>query len=316
MSNNEQNTRDVSKDPQQVSQPTTATNTGQHWTELSIDPNIKLYIDESICAATTLVISQLSSKYTDSLFDKQRLWNEQLQTNINNSLAQMVRSSMHGGTLTRMDSSSSVDLMDSPQQRQRPSCTSDSPQSMDKGKETVPASGKYPPTPVLNDLIARASKVSIQGQTPPVTAPPTASAPMRSIITPAVVQLFKMTPRKYPSFDYTKFKNMYEVQGFSNPQAARTEMIRLWWVTNWSEGQKMIESLPYKPSISIKLWKAVAFGSYVNLQDFTHKNMLSNIKEMDDEPILQTEGGTISVKKCTRHMAFADISEWLLVFKS
>ncbi|CAG8662617.1 14216_t:CDS:2 [Gigaspora rosea] len=212
MSNNEQNTRDVSKDPQQVSQPTTATNTGQHWTELSIDPNIKLYIDESICAATTLVISQLSSKYTDSLFDKQRLWNEQLQTNINNSLAQMVRSSMHGGTLTRMDSSSSVDLMDSPQQRQRPSCTSDSPQSMDKGKETVPASGKYPPTPVLNDLIARASKVSIQGQTPPVTAPPTASAPMRSIITPAVVQLFKMTPRKYPSFDYTKFKNMYEVQ--------------------------------------------------------------------------------------------------------
>ncbi|CAG8483490.1 13970_t:CDS:1, partial [Gigaspora margarita] len=184
MSDNVQNTRDVGKDPQQISQPTAATNTGQHRTELSIDPNIKLYIDESIRAATTSVISSIK-QYTDSLFDKQRLWNEQLQTNINNSLAQMVRSSTTGGTLTRMDSSSSVDLMDSPQQRQRPVCTSDSPQSMDKGKETVPASGKYPPTPVLNDLIARASKVSIQGQTTPATAPPTASAPMRTITTPA-----------------------------------------------------------------------------------------------------------------------------------
>ncbi|CAG8654388.1 22692_t:CDS:1, partial [Dentiscutata erythropus] len=66
-----------------------------------------------------------------------------------------------GGTLTYVDSSSSIDLTDSPQQQQRSLYASDNSWSTEKGKETASALGKYPPTPVLNDLIARASKVSI-----------------------------------------------------------------------------------------------------------------------------------------------------------
>ncbi|RIB05488.1 hypothetical protein C2G38_2253785 [Gigaspora rosea] len=96
-----------------------------------------------------------------------------------------------------------------------------------------------------------------------------------------------------------------------------TESIRLWWVTNWQEGKQIIESLPFKPNISTKLWKSIAFGSYVNLQEFSYKNLLITMKEAEDDPVLQsTEGGSISIKKRPRHTAFSDISEWLLAFKS
>ncbi|RIB18852.1 hypothetical protein C2G38_2036547 [Gigaspora rosea] len=131
------------------------------------------------------------------------------------------------------------------------------------------------------------------------------------------MHLLRSIARKYPSFDYNKCKGVHDIHGFSNPLLARTESIRIWWVMNWPHRQKIIETLPFKPNISLKLWKAVAFGSHVNLQDFTYKNLLSSIKEAEDEHILQSaKGGTISIKRRSYHTIFADISEWLLAFKA
>ncbi|CAG8774630.1 12643_t:CDS:1, partial [Dentiscutata erythropus] len=49
------------------------------------------------------------------------------------------------------------------QQLQKPTNSASTP-PMVKGKETAQPMGKYSPTPVLNDLIMRASKVMLQGQ--------------------------------------------------------------------------------------------------------------------------------------------------------
>ncbi|CAG8760283.1 822_t:CDS:2, partial [Racocetra fulgida] len=90
-------------------------------------------------------------QYTDFLFEKQRLWNKQLQININSTLTQIVQPNMPSSTLTH--------LTDLSQQQQRLYCAYNNPQIMDKEKETTLASGKYSPIPVLNDLITRALRL-------------------------------------------------------------------------------------------------------------------------------------------------------------
>ncbi|CAG8839371.1 22338_t:CDS:2, partial [Racocetra persica] len=140
MSNTAPNPRDNDKDLRTVVQPApttsaSATTSNNPRSEAHIDPSIKAYIDESIRSATTSIIGSFK-QYIDSQFDKQRLWNEQLQANISNILAQATR--------TR--------------------------------KETAQPMGKYPSTPVLNDLIMRASRVTLQSQdsiTPPSAHPAT-----------------------------------------------------------------------------------------------------------------------------------------------
>ncbi|RIB19563.1 hypothetical protein C2G38_2306651 [Gigaspora rosea] len=117
--------------------------------------------------------------------------------------------------------------------------------AVDKGKEAAQPTDKYPQP-----------RVTLQGQDTGATA-----AAAQPTMPPTNLLLIRVVSRKYPSFDYAKFKNLCEVQGFSNPFAARTESIQFWWVTNWTEGQKLIKTLPYKPNISSKLWKAIAFRS-------------------------------------------------------
>ncbi|CAG8543328.1 36617_t:CDS:2 [Gigaspora margarita] len=51
----------------------------------------------------------------------------------------------------------------------------------------------------------------------------------------------------------SKIKQLSVVQGLSNPRAIETECIHLWWVSNWNEGQKLIETLPQKPSLMNKI---------------------------------------------------------------
>ncbi|CAG8590580.1 16985_t:CDS:2, partial [Gigaspora margarita] len=79
-----------------------------------------------------------------------KLWNEQLQT-----------------TSTHLSPDSTI----------KNACKElyafDNLQPIDKGKETASTSDKYSPIPVLNNLIARASKVSIQEQAISTIALPT-----------------------------------------------------------------------------------------------------------------------------------------------
>ncbi|RIB30469.1 hypothetical protein C2G38_2152619 [Gigaspora rosea] len=84
-----------------------------------------------------------------------------------------------------------------------------------------------------------------------------------------------------------------------------------------AEGQKMLETLPQKPSLSNKLWKMVAFSTFVNLQEFMQKSLMDSAKDMNDDTALEmSEGGAIYIKKRKRTMGFENISEWLLVFKA
>lgn len=79
----------------------------------------------------------------------------------------------------------------------------------------------------------------------------------------------------------------------------------------------MIEMLPQKPSLTNKVWKSLAFGSFINLQEFSHKNIIDNVRHMGEETVLQaSDGGAISIKKRSRGSGFQNISEWLLAFKA
>ncbi|CAG8718013.1 14255_t:CDS:1 [Cetraspora pellucida] len=269
--------------------------------DVNIDPHIKSYIDESIRISSSSVINSIK-QYIDSQFDRQRSWNEQLQSNIDNMFAKLTQPDNSNSTipctLTSTSQATSRQHLHHPKDTPQPHTT-------EQASQDIQTTGNYPPTPTLNNLIMATSRVSLQPQSPIVTAnqalPASASTKL---------PVLKSTSRKYPSINYAQFNHMHEIQSFSNPHAARTESIRIWWVTNWQEGKQIIESLPHKPNISTKLWKVIAFGSYINLQEFSYKNLLITIKETEKEPVLQSaEGGSISIKRRSRHAAFLDISE-------
>ncbi|RIB03676.1 hypothetical protein C2G38_2049074 [Gigaspora rosea] len=107
------------------------------------------------------------------------------------------------------------------------------------------------------------------------------------------------------------------VQGFTNPIAASIESKRLWWVSNWTEGNKVIEMLTGKLNLTTSLWKSIAVGAYVELQEFAYKNMKASAKFHYEELPLQTsEGGYQTIRKRPTYNKFSDISEWILAFRS
>ncbi|CAG8816372.1 22778_t:CDS:1 [Gigaspora margarita] len=72
-----------------------------------------------------------------------------------------------------------------------------------------------------------------------------------------------------------------------------------------------------KPSLTNKMWKSLACGSFINLQKFSYKNMINNVKCIGEDTLLQSsDSGIISIKKCPRNSTFQNISEWLLAFKA
>ncbi|KAF0424730.1 hypothetical protein F8M41_006456 [Gigaspora margarita] len=80
---------------------------GRQKPDVNIDPYIKAYIDESFRASTTSVINSMK-QYIDSQFDRLRSWNEQLQPNINNTLAKVTQSDNNShSTIPRASTSSS-----------------------------------------------------------------------------------------------------------------------------------------------------------------------------------------------------------------
>ncbi|CAG8511760.1 6902_t:CDS:2 [Cetraspora pellucida] len=93
--------------------------------------------------------------------------------------------------------------------------------STDIAKHITQDTGNYPSTPVLNNLIMATSRVILQPQSLVATSESNKSTqPLMSV---AAVLVFKSAIRKYLFLDYTKLKGICDVQGFSNPYAARSE---------------------------------------------------------------------------------------------
>ncbi|CAG8539498.1 14107_t:CDS:10 [Dentiscutata heterogama] len=143
---------------------------------------------------------------------------------------------------------------------------------------TETAQGNCLSTPVINNLILRLNSEN-QDNEPGSNNETT---------------YYKITSRKFPSLTYAIKEKIATIQG-----------------------QKRIEMLPKKPSLPNKLWKTIAFSQYINLQEFIYKNLINNIKQANEETVLQAaEGGVIAIKKQKQSTTFDNISEWLLAFKA
>lgn len=159
--------------------------------------------------------------------------------------------------------------------------------------------GNFPSTPILNNMIIDL----VSSET--------------SSCTKNELSIKRSKSHKYPSINYTTLKQLPIVKDFTNPLAASIESKRLWWVSNWLEGQKVIEMLPCKPNLSSRLWKAIAFSSYVDLQEFAYRNMKAIAKSHHEEILLQaSDGGYITIQKRMMYNKFNDIAEWLMAFGS
>ncbi|CAG8804121.1 35912_t:CDS:1, partial [Racocetra persica] len=70
-------------------------------------------------------------------------------------------------------------------------------------------------------------------------------------------------------------------------------------------------------SLPNKLWKAIAFSLFIDLQKFAYKNLISNVKSMNDDASLQTsDRGILAIKRRRYNVPFESISDWLLAFKA
>ncbi|CAG8452775.1 9879_t:CDS:2 [Cetraspora pellucida] len=148
--------------------------------------------------------------------------------------------------------------------------------------------GNYPPTPILNEIIANIKPSDVVVSKDNMQKSENQDQTNKQLIV-------KKGSRRFPTIEYKLLKNLPIVQGFNNPLAAEIESRRLWWVLNWNEGQKTIEMLAYKPSLTSKLWKTIAFGTYAELQEFAHKNIKANMKYLHDDSPLQISEGAILI---------------------
>ncbi|RIB18178.1 hypothetical protein C2G38_2185323 [Gigaspora rosea] len=104
----------------------------------------------------------------------------------------------------------------------------------------------------------------------------------------------QLTTGQHPCNSRQAKERIAVIHGFHNKKAIETEQIRLY-----------------------KLWKAIALGLFVDLQEFLPKNLINNIKFMNEDTVLQTlEEGTLAIRKQKQSNTFESISEWLLAFKA
>ncbi|RIB19852.1 hypothetical protein C2G38_2180738 [Gigaspora rosea] len=120
--------------------------------------------------------------------------------------------------------------------------------------------GNCPLTHLLNNLILNTATTQTSMDTSRHTIPFRAINMLKT----------KITTRKYPSFEYSEI-DLPPVSSFSNNHAEEVESIRMWWILNWSEGQKALEMLPNKPNLPLRLWKAIAIRNYIDLAEFGYK---------------------------------------------
>ncbi|CAG8458972.1 22447_t:CDS:2 [Cetraspora pellucida] len=286
---------------------TTHSNMPTHIDLSNIDENTKAYIDAACQASSNAIICNIKSYIDQTMATQTNLINKlnnRLDTYLNNQQAQKTPS---------VSNSYSQEINYNQTNKNNLGHNHEfniaNPQHPDEqSSNSTNQQGNCPLTPILNNLLIN-SRDTITQDKAHITTQPTPQT--NSMI------CLKSTHRKYPSIEYTDIENLPPVQGFNNPQAALIERIRLWWILNWHEGQKAIEMILNKPNLPIRLWKAIAFGSYADLHEFTHKNIKLFLKNNDEDQTLTTaEEGTIAIRKRNQSHKFNNISEWLLAFKS
>ncbi|CAG8819898.1 567_t:CDS:2, partial [Cetraspora pellucida] len=219
----------------------------------------KTYVD-TVIQTTATAIMRTMQQYMDQQFEVQREWNSQCMDTINQRFIQLEQTSQQSNNNNHQNDDTNQTI------------TNNQQGNMETDRDTGTSQGNYPLSSVINNLIIRTNLKSQNNGT----------------TMNAGVTTYKVTARKFPTINYSIIKNMPTIQGFLNPKAAETERIRSWWVMNWKKGQKMIEMIPQKPTVTYKLWKALAFGSFVNLHEFIHKNLIDSAKEMNDDTTLET----------------------------
>ncbi|CAG8775402.1 13072_t:CDS:2 [Gigaspora margarita] len=207
-----------------------------------IDPRTKAYLDMIIQSTAALMI-QMVKQYMDQQFEVQREWNVQCMETINRRFEQLEKTNAGGNEVSTSNSGNSGQTTSAQQPQQSQHQNQEHEQTPNIGGSLGQIEGNCPPTPIINSLIMKASS-DIQGNNKQESD--------GSI-------KYKITTRKFPAIDYTAFKQLPAVQGMNNPKAIETERIRVWWVMNWTEGQKLVKMLPQKPSLTNRVWKALAF---------------------------------------------------------
>ncbi|RIB27508.1 hypothetical protein C2G38_2137789 [Gigaspora rosea] len=250
-----------------------------------IDNQTRMYIDIVIQSTTEAIMRNMQQMMNQQI-KNQRQWNTQCMETINQRFERLEQMNIQSDDISGNRNKDSGQMtVESNQQG-----------PIETNRELNTSQGNYSPSPIINNLII---KVSLEGADE------------------NGARTYKIMGRKYPTINYEAVKEILSVQGFQNPKAAETERIRLWWVMNWTEGQKIIETIPQKPSLYNKLWKTVALGAFVNLHEFMQKSLIDSTKDMNDDTALEMiDGGAIYIRKQKRSAVFENISEWLLAFKA
>ncbi|CAG8594064.1 17551_t:CDS:2 [Gigaspora margarita] len=143
--------------------------------------------------------------------------------------------------------------------------------------------GNYPSTPILNDIIENIATMKI------LYSGSNKQSNKTDPDQPSKLPTVKSGNYKFPVMEYKTIKNLLVVHNFS---------------------QKTIEILACKPNLISQVWKSIAFGAYIDLQEFSYKNIKANVKYLsEDTPLQVSNGGYISIQKCNIHGKFYDISE-------
>ncbi|RIB26426.1 hypothetical protein C2G38_2138292 [Gigaspora rosea] len=265
-----------------------------------IDVNTKAYIDAPCQASANSIIDSIKSYIDQSMglqFNMISKLNKRLDDYVNQQPTQNVQPKEQNP----------APILEHNHEYNPTAAFGSNSMNMEK---SLPQQSNCPLTPILNNLIISTAKQPNEKST-------ASSNEAQGMFLPNKAIKVKAFTRTYPSLDYSDLANLPLVYGFQNNQAASVEQIRLWWVLNWNEGQKIIEMLPNKPNLLSRLWKAIAIGFYVDLNEFGYRNLKANLKNNDDEQTLHTtEGGIIAIRKRSHPQKFTNIAEWLLAFKS
>ncbi|CAG8795871.1 29627_t:CDS:1, partial [Racocetra persica] len=138
--------------------------------DMNIDPQTKTYID-AVIQTTTASVMQTMQLYMECQFKSQRDWNTRCMKTINQRFAQLEQMNLQNN---RNDSnqSNSNQNNDNPNNSNQnnsnqssntsqPTIEIDQQNSAEVQRITGISQGNYPPSPVINELIAR---VSLEGQ--------------------------------------------------------------------------------------------------------------------------------------------------------
>ncbi|CAG8795035.1 13712_t:CDS:1, partial [Cetraspora pellucida] len=154
-----------------------------------IKSRMRSYVDTAIQAASASLMQNMQ-QFMNQQAEAQREWSSHLLETVNQRLS---NSGQTAQSISTQDTTS----------RQFTNQLNSQQQATETRRESRTASGNYPPTPIVNNLILQSS-LGIQSA---------------EIINYSEMPTYKMTNRKYPSLNYTFKENASAVQGFINQKA-------------------------------------------------------------------------------------------------